>query len=472
MLLGVRIVRRRWAVVLSLALSLAPRVSSAEAGAAAAPPPGVRAVSLREAIALAEKRNPDLLAARARVEAARAAASVPRAQWLPTVGATAQLIGSTINNSTATILSNPRVDLPRIGATHISPEPNLTPYASTLVAVGVRQQIFDFGRIAAQTAAAMAQADLERTRAEGAKLDVALRVTEAYWAVRAARSVAQAADEGATRASAHRDAARASVEAGLRTQVDLARAEAEVARFEVAKVRAEGALAAAQAVFAAVVGVPEAALDASGAQDEEEALGPLETLLERGREGSAEVQEAQARVDVAKAETRAAAAQMRPDLFLTAAISGRAGGATPSSGSTVGGHGFAPLVPNWNVGVVLSVPIYDPVLAARRDALREVEGAREAELQATRVMQEAAVRQAYLGLVAARQALGALERAVRAARFSHEQAEARFKAGLGTMLELVDAEALRVEAEVERAVGGFEVARARAALERAAAEVR
>ncbi|MDC0745852.1 TolC family protein [Polyangium mundeleinium] len=459
--------------LLSLGLLLVPRASSAqEAAVAVAEAPGVRAFSLREAITFAEKRNPDLLVVRARVQAARAAALVPRAQWLPSVGATAQIIGSTVNNSTATILSNPRVDLPRIGATRISPEPDFTPYASTLVAVGVRQEIFDFGRIAAQTAALDAQAELERQRAEGAKLDVALQVTEAYWAVRAAKSVARAADEAAGRAAAHRDAARAGVGAGLRTPVELARAEAEVARFEVAKVRAQGSLAAAQAVFAAVVGVPDAALDAGDEASEEEALGSLDELLERARRGSAEMHEARARVDLAKAETRAAAAMMRPDLFLTAAISGRAGGAPPSNGSTVGGHGFAPLVPNWDVGVVLSVPIYDPVLVARRDALREVEDVREAELQATRVMQEAAVRQAHLGLVAARQALGALERAAAAARANHEQAEARFKAGLGTMLELVDAEALRVEAEVERAVGGFAVARARAALQRAVAEVR
>ncbi|MDI1448493.1 TolC family protein [Polyangium sp. 6x1] len=458
--------------LLSLGLLLVPCLSSAQEATETAQSAGVRALSLREAITYAEKRNPDLLSARARVQAARAAASVPRAQWLPSVGATAQIIGSTVNNSTATVLSNPRVDLPRIGATSVAAEPDLTPYASTLVAVGVRQEIFDFGRIAAQTAALDAQAELERQRAEGAKLDIALQVTEAYWAVRAAKAVAQAADEAAGRASAHRDAARAGVDAGLRTPVDLARAEAEVARFEVAKVRARGSLAAAQAVFAAVVGVPEAALDAGNEAGEDEALGSLDALLERAREGSAEVQEAQARVDLAKAETRAAAAQMRPDIFLTAAISGRAGGAPPSNGTTVGGHGFAPLVPNWNVGVVLSVPLYDPVLAARRDALREVEDVREAELEATRATQAATVRQAHLGLVAARQALGALERAAAAARANHEQAEARFKAGLGTMLELVDAEALRVEAEVERAVGGFEVARARAALQRAVAEVR
>ncbi len=462
----------RWGALLAVSLFCVPRVSFADEPGAPSRPPSVRALSLREAIGYAEKHNPGVLATHARVQAARAAAAVPRAQWLPFVGATAQILGSTVNNSTATFVSNPRVDLPRIGATEIAAEPDFRPYASTLVAVGVRQEIFDFGRIAAQTAALDAQTELERQRAEGAKLDVVLQVTEGYWAVRAARSVVKAADEAAARARTHRDSASAAAEAGLRAPVDVARAEAEVARFEVAKVRAEGALGAAQAIFAAVVGVPDEALDAGGAAGEEDALSSIEALLEQARGGSAEVREALARVELSKAETRAVAAQMRPDIFLTAAISGRAGGAPPSSGSTVGGYGLAPLVPNWDVGLVLSVPLYDPVLVARRDALREVEEVRAAELSAIRATQAAVVRQAYLGLVAARQAVGALERAAAAARTNHEQAEARFKAGLGTILDLVDAEALRVEAEVGLAVGGFEVARARARLQRAVTEVR
>jgi hypothetical protein len=122
-------------------------------------------------------------------------------------------------------------------------------------------------------------------------------------------------------------------------------------------------------------------------------LPPLKALLDHARDGSPEVRDALARVEVSRAETRATAELMRPDVFLTAAISGRAGGALPSSGSTVGGAGFAPLVPNWDVGVVLSVPIYDPVTAARRDALREAEDVQMAELEATRAMQAASVRQ-------------------------------------------------------------------------------
>jgi len=431
-------------------------------------PGQLQTYTLQQAITYAKSHSPDIVAANSRIQASRAFAAVPRAQWLPTFGATAQIIGSSVNNSTANILSNPRVDLPRIGATRIAAEPDFTPYASTLVAAGMRQELFDFGRIAAETAALDAQVELERHRAEGTKFDVVLHVVQAFYAVRAAKAIAKAADDAATRATVYRDATRAAVDAGMRTPVDLARAEAEAARFEVGKIRAKGALDAARAMFAAVVGLDQSALDADDAasNDEQGELPPVEQLIEQTRRDSLEVREAEARVGLARAETNAAAAQLRPNLFLTASVSGRAGGAPAQNGEVATGYGLVPLVPNWSVGAVLSMPLYDPTLTARRNALKEVEHARAAELEVARLGQVAAVRQAYVDVVAVRHALVALERAETAAKANHAQAEARFKAGLGTILELVDAETLRVEAEVGRAVGAFHVAKARAILER------
>lgn len=430
--------------------------------------------TMQQAIAYAKSRNLDIIAANTRIQASRAFAAVPRAQWLPTFGATAQIIGSSVNNSTANILSNPRVDLPRIGATRLSTEPDFTPYASTLVAAGMRQELFDFGRIAAETAALEAQVDLERHRGEGTQFDVVLYVVEAFYAVRAAKGVAKAADDAATRATVYRDATRKAVDAGMRAPVDLARAEAEVAKFDVGKIRARGALDAARAVFAAVVGLDQPALDADDVaiDDDLGALPSVEQLIEQARRDSLEVREAEARVTLAQAETNAAAAQLRPNLFLTASISGRAGGAPAQNGVIAPGYGLVPLVPNWSVGAVLSVPLYEPTLMARRDALKDVESVRAAELEVARLAQVAAVRRAYVDVVAERHALVALERAEVAAKANHAQAEARFKAGLGTILDLVDAETLRVDAEVGRAVGTFHVAKARAVLERVVAGAR
>jgi len=60
----------------------------------------------------------------------------------------------------------------------------------------------------------------------------------------------------------------------------------------------------------------------------------------------------------------------------------------------------------------------------------------------------------------------ALERALVTARANHDQAEARFTGGLGTAIELSDAEALLTDAEIQLAIGTFQRSRAHARLER------
>jgi outer membrane protein TolC len=66
--------------------------------------------------------------------------------------------------------------------------------------------------------------------------------------------------------------------------------------------------------------------------------------------------------------------------------------------------------------------------------------------------------------------LPALQTAVTASRANYAQADARFRSGLGTSVELADAENLRADAEIQLALGKFQVARSRAVLGRAMVE--
>ncbi|HEU4533540.1 MAG TPA: TolC family protein [Polyangiaceae bacterium] len=448
-------------------LSAGPLAGAADAQLAAAEGPAAPSMGLDEARRYAREHHPAVLAARARLAAFRAEAEVPGAQWAPSVGAFAEVVGSTTNNSTTTVINNARVDLPRIGATPIVRSGgDWKPSPSTLAAVGLRQEVFDFGRIAAQTAAADAATNVEGFRGQAVRLDVDFAVAEAYYAVLAARAVLRAAASAEERSKAQRDFARAGVERGLRPPLELTRAEADVARFEVGSVRARGGLAVAQGVFAAAVGVPSPLLDATEEAPSEGALPPLATALAQATSRDPAVLEAQARVALQRAQTEAIGALLRPDLFLTGSLSGRAGGADPSSGEAARYGGWVPHIPNWNVGLVLTLPLYDANVLARRDASRAAEGARAAEVRVLEQRQSAAVRQAYTAVEVARAALAALERSVAAARVNQEQADARFRAGLGTALEVADAEALRTDAEIQLAVGAFQVGRNRALLSR------
>ena len=67
---------------------------------------------------------------------------------------------------------------------------------------------------------------------------------------------------------------------------------------------------------------------------------------------------------------RAIGRELLPNLFLSATISSRAGGAPPSSGDVPFGQGWLPDVINWHAGIVLQWNLFDATVLARRDASR------------------------------------------------------------------------------------------------------
>ncbi|MBK7861361.1 MAG: TolC family protein [Archangiaceae bacterium] len=453
----------------ALAVADEPAATGGAQGASPAGSP-LRAMTLDEARTWAEAHQPSLAAARARLEAAAADARVPRAQWFPRIAAGLELLGGTTNNSTASTVALAGVDLPRIGATRVPDGPSYAPVPSTLAAVGLRQQVFDFGRIAAQSAFADALEQVEGHRADAERLDVQLTVEEAFYAVKAAHAVTAAAEGAWQRAKVSRDTARAGVSAGLRKPIELTRAEADLSRFEVSVVRARAGLTTAQAVFAAATGTDERLLEAAGEPAPRSEPAQLSEVLRAAAEREPRLRAARATADAQRARTRAISAERRPDLAFTAAFSGRAGGATPSAGPVPYGGGWLPDVPNWDVGLVFSVPLLDVPGLRRTDAAERLEAVRDAELRGVELALAAQVQRAWVDWGSAREAVPALERQLAAAEANWNQARARFDGGLAQALELADAEALRTDAEIQLAVGHFELARTRARLARITAE--
>jgi outer membrane protein len=460
------------AIVAAL-VSIAALTCAASAGAqpdapVPAPPPP-HAMTLPQAIAYARANQPAVKMALAHIDVEKADAEVPRAAWLPLVGATAQIFGGTANNSTA--IYSTFMNIPRIGGTRVAAPGSLQPYASTFVGAALTQEVFDFGRIAAQTAAEDARVDVARQHVREAMLDVRYDVEEAYFAVWAARDIVTASDQAYERARAHRDLAKAAVDSEMRTPIELARAEADLARFDAGRIRARGGLRLAQAVFAAAVGVADVALDVASAPPTPGDLPSLEDSVQRASARDPRILRVLAEIRAEEARTRAIGAQLRPDVSISAAVSGRAGGAPPSgNGDTVVAEGFLPYVPNWDVGVLLSWPLFDGTVKAREEASRAREAERRQQLDAARYEETATIRAAYTNVEVARATVPALRRALEAAEANYAQADARFRGGLGTTVELADAEALRTDAQIQLALGEFELARARAAFGRAIAE--
>lgn len=468
--------RRSAGVLLLLALSLSAaqlRAQPYAPSSTAVPPtlttvsvPTVPLMTLREALTYARLHQPELRSARERFLAVAADARVPAAQWLPSAGATLQAVGSTANNSTATIFSDNAVDLPRIGGTPIQSRPEWRPYATTLAAVGLRQELFDFGRIAAQTAAGEALIAIERDRLQATHLDITFFVTQAYYAVKAARAVMEAAAQAEQRAQVHSDFANVGVKSGMRPPIEITRATADLTRFTVGRIRAQGNLRIARSVLAAAVGFTEPELDSAQVQESVPPTPPLAQVERRAVAYQPEVLQALDQRKAQHAQSIAISASLRPNLFATAAVSARAGGAASNNNLTAEGRGLIPNVPNYDAGLILAWPFYQPTVDATASASRQREWAFDAQIASAKQKALAAAQQFYRRTRVAETAIEALAQATEAARANYEQADARFRAGLGTSTELADAEAIRLEAEVQEAVGGFELATARAQLAR------
>jgi outer membrane protein TolC len=423
----------------------------------------VEPVTLEAAVERALREQPSLAVARARVQAIALEPGVARAAWLPRLGVMAQVVVATTNNSTATVIGAPVVDLPRIGATPIDATASWAPAGSTTAALGVRQQVFDFGRASADAAAAEARVAAEHERLRVGEAELRALVNTAWFAVKAARSIDEASRAALARAEVSTAFVRAGVQSNLRAPIELTRAGVELERARLASLRSASALEIAQRQLGAAVGV-RGPLDVAG--DAALPVLPEREAFVAAVSASPRVKEARARADAQRAAVDAAKSQLLPSVFATAALSGRAGGATPNAGAVPWGAGWLPVVPNWDVGVLVQWQAFDGValeragLADAQHTVARAEGAavEEAEVSAADV--------AWSEASLAVRAVPVLEATLAAAVASQTQATARFELGLASQLELIEAERVRVDAETQLALGRFAAARSVALLAR------
>ncbi len=430
-------------------------------------------ITLKAALEFALKNQPAVREALARIAARQTDVGIPAGQWLPTVGVTAQVLGGTDNNTTASYLNTPWTPTPRVGGTTSTNAAGASwsAHPSTFVGLGLMQEVFDFGRITAEIQAADSLVTAEQRSAEARALDVQLGVEEAYFAVYSAKAVLAATDEAYARASLQFELARVGVNAGLRPPIDQTRIRAQLARFEVGRIRNRGEVRIAQSLLAAAVGSPELVLDTADAPPTPADLPSLDVAIQHALKKEPGLQAALARIQAQEDETKAAYAQLRPDLFLSGTLNSRAGGAQPSGGAPIpDGNGWIPSVPNWQVGLVLSWPIFEGTFWAKGRASAQLESVRRE--QAALVRQELLLRieNAYVAVVVAREALPRIRDSLEAARANYAQADARFRAGLGSATDLADAASIWVEAQTALALAEFDLARSRATFGRAIAE--
>ena len=412
------------ALLLLLALS-AMRVNAEEA------------LTLEAVVAAALENQPRAAAARARDDAARARAGQASAAYYPQVSIAADWTRS-------------RAFYPILGA-GLARETEVNS-----ASVQVRQTLYDFGR----TSGAAKTARLDRAAAAqahaGARQDVALRVKEAFYLVLAAeKQVVAERETAAAREEVFRQA-RGFHEEGVRSKLDVTRAEADLHAAKTALIRADNNRELSRVELAGAMGRPgaearplaEPAADLAAQPDRDEAR-------RLALAGSPEIRRLDSLLGAARAASRAARSDYLPVLS-GAASAGRADGSSPPRGSV------------WSAGVGLSVPLFSGF--STREKTREADAALRSVAAERADMELAVGKQADAAWLAVREADARLEstgKQEEAARESRTLASERYREGVGSIIEVTDAQSSAIAAESARIQAAYDARIARARLERA-----
>jgi outer membrane protein TolC len=416
-------------------------------------------LTLNQAVEGALKKYPAVRVSLEQVSSAAAGINLARTAYLPRADLLGQINRATRNNVFGLLL--PQSVIPSISGPVLGTN-NLTNVWGSALGVLVSWEPFDFGLRKANIQVAAAARGRAQAAAQVTELEVATAAADAFLTVLAAQETVRAAQAGVERARVLESSVGALVRAELRPGAEAARARAELARAQTQLIQAEQAAAVARTSLAQLLGVAGAEVAAAPGRLLE--LPPAEDqgkTASYGLAGHPLANLQSSTVEEVKASERALDRSYFPRFNVQAATYARGTGA--QTDGTTGGpfSGFGPNIQNWALGLAVTFPVLElPSLRARRQIEAHRERAEAAQYE--KILQD-------LGgqLEKARATLeGALRIArntpvqLEAALAAEQQATARYKAALGTIVEVADAERLLTEAQIDDALARLNVWRA------------
>jgi outer membrane protein len=423
---------------------------------AAPQPASATPLTLGGAVDRALRNYPAIDVSQEQIAAAGAALRLARTAYLPRLDALAAVNRATRNNVTGLVF--PQGVVPSISGPVPAASSADTIWGSAVGAL-VSWEPFDFGfrqASVATAAAARARSEAALTRS---RFEIAAETADAYLTLAAAQATAVAAQAGVDRSRTLVETVQALVDAELRPGADASRARAELAAAETQLIQSEQAGAVARTTIARFTGDDPAAIVIAAPRLSQ--LAPERSPAPFDALANPAAVEQQALVAQTAAQLRALERSYFPRVLLQGAAYARGSGVEANGAVPGGAHGLAPDTPNYAVGVTVSLPILD--LASVR--------AREAEQAATMRSEQARARQiatdlrarwnaAVATLDGARRVAANAPIEVTAARAATEQASARYRAGLGTLVDVADAQRLVTQAEIDEALARLSVWRA------------
>lgn len=350
--------------------------------------------------------------ANAKVQAAQL--GVARAAWLPTL------------------------DL-RAGATHSEVDGAHSKRSNA--GLDLSWLLFDGGRRAAAEDNARQLLDAVLATRDATVQAVFLAAMQAYYGAQATQAAVVAARESERAAGESLSAAELRYKVGVATPADRLQARTAASQARLARQRAEGEARNAQAVLANALGFPaQTALVLAAPETIAETgnfRGDIEALIAEAVERRPDLKAAEAQVRAADASLAAARAQAMPTLSLTAGPDWqRVAGTTTRSSS---------------LGLTLNVPLFSGFDTTYRIQVAEAQqAARAAQRDRLRNQVSLDVWRAYQNLATATDTLETTRDLLASAEQSARVARGRYAAGVGNLLDLLNAQSALADARLQR----------------------
>jgi outer membrane protein len=406
-----------------------------------------RVVTLEQAIESAHAHQPQLRQARAVTEAAEARAREAKSSLLPQLSASAGYLRTTANFTArpGTVPGSP-------GAQRGSTFDSFNYFSDS---VTLSQLLYDFGQATGRYDAAQAQAQAQADSERAVGLVTELTVRSAFFDARANKSLVEVARQALANQEAHLGQIEGFVQVGTRPDIDLAQARSDTANARVQLISAENTYDISRATLNQAMGV-EGPLDYDVADQAllpvaGEGL-PIDPLLDEAIKARPEIASLMKQVRAMQLTMRSIEGAYGPTL-----------GA--SLGFTQGGLSVDHLTWNLSAGLTLTWQLYQGGLtkAQVREAQANVAQV-AAQLDLVRQQLRIEVEQARLSVRAAQASLGAAKDALVNARERLRLAEGRYETGIGSIIELGDAQVALTTAATQAVQADLKLSTARAQL--------
>lgn len=411
-----------------------------------AAPEGTESLTLHQAEQTALKNQPAVREAHGLYEAAEGRVEEARAGYLPQVTATGSYERTTANPAPRPSFALP----PGIGSPTWNPKFNYYQ-----LNVSASQLIYDFGQTSNKWSSAAASRDAAVDNTHTAALQTLLTVRRAYFTARADRDLVAVAEETVRNQEKHVEQTQAFVRTGIQPDINLATVQTALANAKVQLVTAQNNQAVADAQLSQAMGVSVGERYTLADQE----IPPI--AGEDGPPGSLVEHAEKNRPEIANIIN-----QRRAQELTVSSLKGSYGPSVSALGNfSEVGAAIDGVVPNWYVGLGLSWNILQGGLTSGQ--IREAKGTLEnltGQEQALRLQVQVDVEQGRLGVQAAKATIGAADEAVVNARNQLTLAEKRYEHGLGSAVELADAQVAYTSAEAQVVQAKFNLAAARAQL--------